>query len=124
MAQRDFLILGDSNVQRFYSKLGMNAKCLDYFRIRNLDDLEPALGAIQSTYKFVVLAFLTNLIVSAGDEATTDIDRLCAIESLFNDILPPIRCVSSLIRPPSIVYSSLLVSVRSDRIGCSVSKPA
>lgn len=91
MSQREILVLGDSNVQRFYSKLGLAAQLLDFHRVRNKEELTEALKAVKSCYKFIIMAFLTNLIVSAGDESANNADRLCAVELLFNEILPLIR---------------------------------
>ena len=85
-SQRDYLIIGDSNVRHFYLKLGLQAQNLDFVQARNLSETDVALGSIKTAYKFVVFAFLTNLIVAAGEEGSNPVDRLSAIEDLFNSI--------------------------------------
>jgi len=88
---RDFLIIGDSNVQRYYTKLGMGAQCLDFVRARNLEEASQSYLSVKNTYKFVVLAFLTNLVVTAGEEGSSPTERLTAIENLFNEVVPAIK---------------------------------
>ena len=90
--QPEFLIVGDSNVRRFYTKIGLvHARNIEFVEARNMTEFSKALGAFKDTFKIVVLAFLTNLIVDAGDSATNDVDRMSAIEELYNTIVPQIR---------------------------------
>ena len=92
MSQPEFLILGDSNVKRFYTKLGITqAKNICFVTARNLNEVSTAMTAINDCYKFVVLAFVTNLIVDAGDVTANDVDRISAIEEMFNTIVPLIQ---------------------------------
>ena len=91
-SQRELLLLGDSNVKRFYTKIGLTqAQSIDFVQARNMDEVSTALSAVKATYKIVVLAFLTNLIVDSGDAATNDVDRLSCIEETFNTVVPMIR---------------------------------
>jgi len=60
---RDFLIVGDSNIQRFYTRMGLTAQALDFVRARNLEEASQSYSSAKATYKFIVLAFLTNRVV-------------------------------------------------------------
>ena len=92
MAHPEFLILGDSNVKRFYTKLGLTqAQNIEFVQARNMNEVSSALTTIKNTYKIVVLAFLSNLVVDAGDAASNDIDRLSSIDELYNTVVPLIR---------------------------------
>ena len=84
---REYLIIGDSNVCRFYSRLGLQSHNLEFIQARSFEEATTALNSIQPAYKFVVFAFITNLIVAAGDECSNPIDRTTAIEDLFNTLL-------------------------------------
>lgn len=90
--QPEFLIVGDSNVKRFYTKIGLtHSQNIEFVEARNMTEFTTALTAFKTSFKIVVLAFLTNLIVDAGDSATNDVDRMSAIEELYNTIIPQIR---------------------------------
>ena len=91
---REYLLLGDSNVSRFYTKIGLSqAQNLAYVQARNVEEVSAALGNIQRSYKVVVMAFWSNLIVAAGEPASNDVDRMSAIEEVFNLVVPLIRFV-------------------------------
>ena len=93
---RDLLILGDSNVKRFYTRIGLTqAQTLDFVQARNMTEVSTALGAFKTTYKIVVLAFITNLIIDSGDAAVNDVDRMSCIEETFNTVIPMIRYVTT-----------------------------
>ena len=88
----DFLLLGDSNVKRFYTKIGLtHAKNIEFVQARNMTEFTASLSSLNNSYKIVILAFLTNLVVDAGDAASNDVDRMSAIEELYNTIIPQIR---------------------------------
>ena len=54
---REYLIIGDSNVGRFFTKIGLShAQNLDYIPARNVEEVTNALGSIKRTYKYVVFA--------------------------------------------------------------------
>lgn len=89
---REYLVLGDSNVRRFYTKIGLSqAQNLEFSQVRNVDELSTALSSIKRSYKFVVMAFWSNLIVDAGETASNDVDRMTAIDDMFNSIIPLLR---------------------------------
>lgn len=91
---REYLVLGDSNVNRFYTKIGLSqTQNLDYVQARNFDEVSTALNNIKRSYKIVVMAFWSNLIVTAGENSTNDVDRMSAIDDLFNNVIPLIRLV-------------------------------
>ena len=92
MSQAEFLILGDSNVKRFYTKLGLTqSQNIDFVEARNMNEVTNAFTMIKDCYKFVIFACLTNLIVEAGSAATNDVDRLSAVEEMYNSVIPLIR---------------------------------
>ena len=89
---REYLVLGDSNVKRFYTKIGLSqAQNLDFIQARNVEEVSNALSSFKRTYKFIVMAFWSNLIVDAGEAASNDVDRMTNIDEMFNSILPLIR---------------------------------
>ena len=88
---REVLILGDSNVRRFYNKLGRQVKTLDFVQARDLDEVTTGLQSVNSSYRIVVFAFVTNLIISAGEAGQHPSDRLNAITELFNSLLVLLR---------------------------------
>ena len=55
------------------------------------NELDDAISSIKDCYKYVVLAFITNLIVDAGDTAANDVDSVSAVEEMFNSVIPLIR---------------------------------
>ena len=94
-ANKELLIIGDSNVERnllhtgrLYCQLAVSVPA------RNLSELGKAVGLIQpSKHKVVVFAMVTNILVNAGNALST-LDpsaHLIAIEaclkSLFRDIV-------------------------------------
>ena len=89
--QREYLIIGDSNVRRFYHKLGLQSHNLTFVQARSFEEVGAAMSAIGPTYKFVVFAFITNLIVTAGEECADHVDRSNAIEELFTSLLQVVR---------------------------------
>ena len=92
MTQPEFLILGDSNVKRFYTKLGLTqAQNVCFVSARSLSEVNNAVTTFKDCYKFIVLAFLTNLIVDAGEAASNDVDRVSAIEEMLHSVIPMIR---------------------------------
>ena len=90
---REVLILGDSNVRRFYNKLGRQLKTLEFVQARDLDEVGQALQSINSNYWIVVFSFLSNLIVNAGEESQNKIDRINAISEMFNSLLADLSWV-------------------------------
>lgn len=91
---REYLVLGDSNVSRFYTRIGLTmSQNLDFVQARNIEEVNSGLAKINRSYKYVVMAFWSNLVVAAGDSATNDIDRMSSIDDLFNQVVPLIRLV-------------------------------
>ena len=89
---KDFLVLGDSNVGRYYTKIGLHqAQGLDFIHARNTEEVSNALSKINRNYKFVVMAFWSNLVVAAGDRGSNDVDRMSEIDETFNQIIPLVR---------------------------------
>ena len=92
MAQPEFLIIGDSNVKRFYTRIGLaQAQNINFVQARNVNELSTAISSVSDAYKYVVLAFITNLIVDAASPAANDVDRASAVEEMYNTVIPLIR---------------------------------
>jgi len=93
-ANKELLILGDSNIERNILHTGrLYCQLAESVPARNLLELGRAVGHIQPTkHKVVVFAMLTNIVISAGNAVSAlDLNpRLIAIEeclkSLFRDI--------------------------------------
>ena len=105
---REVLIIGDSNVRRFYNKLGRQVKQLEFIQDRNLEEASAAFELVKPDYKFVVFAFVTNLIINAGEEAQNAVDRVNSISEMFDNLLGIMRRVSSILDPIMILYFLML----------------
>lgn len=92
---RILLLLGDSNVRRWHLNLGEPyLPVMDFVPSHNSEELSAALEQVRPSYQMVVFAGLTNIIVSAGSEATGgQIARLEAIQTAIRTTLTAIRCV-------------------------------
>jgi len=88
MAPREYLIVGDSNVRRFYNKIGLQSNRIEFAEARNGDELEASLRVVSSAFKYVVFACLTNLIISAGETGGNQSERLQAVEEMLNTFIP------------------------------------
>jgi hypothetical protein len=93
-ANKELLLIGDSNVERNILHTGrLYCQLAESLPARNISELSSAVGQIQpSKHKAVVFAMLTNIIVSSGNSvATLDPSaRLIAVETclknLFTDL--------------------------------------
>ena len=87
---REVLIIGDSNVRRFYNKLGRQVKLLEFVQARDIDEIASALQSINPSYKVVVFAFITNLITNSGEEGQCSLDKINRISEMFEALLKDI----------------------------------
>lgn len=85
---KDLLIIGDSNVTRNYTRLGYQAQSVSVVQARNRAEVLEGLNSIKNTFKIVVFACLTNLIISSGEEGSSAPERLTAIAECLNGLLP------------------------------------
>ena len=85
---REVLIIGDSNVRRFYNKLGRQVKSLEFVQARDYDEAMSALPSIKPGYRFIVFAFITNLVVNAGEEDHAA--RINCIREMLNSLFSTI----------------------------------
>lgn len=90
---RILLLIGDSNVRRWHLNLGEPyLPVFDFAPAHNSEELAAALEQVSPTYQMVVFAGLTNIIVSAGSEATGGrMDRLAAIGAAIKKTLISLR---------------------------------
>lgn len=87
-----FLLLGDSNVRRWIPNLGGHYRSImEFVPAHNTLELSNALTKINSSYQTVIFAGLTNILVGAASEATTNSDRLEAISQSLNATLTSLR---------------------------------
>jgi len=93
---KDFLIIGDSNVTRHYSRLGYQVQNVSVVQARNQSEVVNAFDSLRKTFKIVVFACLTNLIISSGEEGASPTERLNAISDCLNVLVPQIRFVKVL----------------------------
>jgi len=86
---KDFLIIGDSNVTRNYARLGLQVQNVAVVPARNILEVTQALReSVKSTYRIVVFACLTNLIIAAAEAGSNTQERLNAVSDMFNTLLP------------------------------------
>jgi hypothetical protein len=93
-ANKELLLIGDSNVERNLLHTGrLYCQLAESVPARNISELGKAVGFIQpNKHKVVVFAMVTNIVISAGNAISTlePSTRLIAVEaclkSLFRDI--------------------------------------
>jgi len=87
---KDVLIIGDSNVTRNYTRLGLQVQNVSVVQARNQSEVADALGSIQSSFKIVVFACLTNLIIASGEAGSNNPERITSISEQLHTLLPTI----------------------------------
>jgi hypothetical protein len=89
-ANKELLIIGDSNVERNILHTGrLYCQLAESLPTRNFTELSTAVNHIQPTkHKVVVFAMLTNLIISAGNSVATldNSARLIAVEASLKNL--------------------------------------
>jgi hypothetical protein len=93
-ANKELLIIGDSNIERNILHTGrLYCQLAESVPARNLVELGTAVSLIQpNKHKVVVFAMLTNIVVNAGNTVSTmdSAARLIAVEAclknLFRDL--------------------------------------
>lgn len=87
------LLIGDSNVRRWHTRLGDSyLPVMDFVPAHNSEELEAALEHIRPTYQMVVFAGLTNIIVGSGSDVSGGrLERLEAIETALRTTLASLR---------------------------------
>jgi hypothetical protein len=95
LTAKQFLIVGDSNVERNLLHAGrLYSELADSVPARNLDELATALRALQpNKYKVVIFAMLTNIVITAGNSSPKpDLDsRLLSIEACLKPLIKDLR---------------------------------
>jgi len=100
---KDLLIIGDSNVTRHYARLGYQVQNVTVVQARNLSEITEALKAINSSFKIIVFACLTNLLVASGEAGASSAERLAAVSDQLNVFIPMLRFV---LQPLIATYAS------------------
>jgi hypothetical protein len=89
-ANKELLIIGDSNVERNILHTGrLYCQLAESLPTRNLTELSTAVNHIQPTkHKVVVFAMLTNIIISAGNSVATldNSAHLIAVEASLKNL--------------------------------------
>lgn len=89
---KQLLLMADSNVRRWLPRLGdPYHQVMDYTPVHNLDELPSSIAKINSSYKMVVFAGLTNIIVSAGSASRSRHERLEAISKAIGGVFETLR---------------------------------
>ena len=82
------LLVGDSNVRRYFDRLsGANGSDVDFVQARNQTEWAEAIPVCKKGYKLVTF-FLTNLIIDSGGPGTNDDDRV----DLIGPVLRTLTC--------------------------------
>jgi hypothetical protein len=92
---KEVLLIADSNVSRNLLHSGrLYQEQSDFRTARNLNEFAEAIRDIpQGSYKMVVFAMLTNIVIDAGNSAaTSNFDtRLGVIQNCLRDLITEIR---------------------------------
>jgi len=94
---KDFLLIGDSNVTRNYTRLGYQVANVTVVSAKNMTEVKQAVSeAINESFKLIVFACITNLIVSAGEGGVSTQEKLNSINEVINTFVVLIRYHPSL----------------------------
>jgi len=89
---KQLLLVGDSNVRRFFNQLGSAySASVDLVQARNLTEWSEAIPACKRGYEIVVYSFLTNLIVDAGQDGPRPEDRLDSIDGVLKTVVTAMK---------------------------------
>jgi len=82
------LLVGDSNVRRFFYQLGSAyTTTVDFYQARSLSEWSEAIPSCKKGYETVIFSFLTNLIVDAGRDGQNASDRMDAIDGVIRTVV-------------------------------------
>jgi len=74
---KQLLLVGDSNVRRYYDHLsGLVGSEVDFVQARNDTEWQEAIPSCKKGYKIVTYSILTNIIINAATQGTNDGDRI------------------------------------------------
>jgi len=86
------LLVGDSNVRRFFYQLGSAyTTTVDFCQARSVAEWSEAVPTCMKGYDVVVYSFFTNLIVDAGREGPKANDRLESIEAALRAVITEMK---------------------------------
>jgi len=88
---KQLLLIGDSNVRRYFDRIRGVVGEVDFAQARNLSEWSEALLSCQKNYRIVTYSFLTNLIVDSGSQGVTDDDRLDQIDQVLGVVIQAMR---------------------------------
>jgi len=84
---KQLLLVGDSNVRRYFDRLsGLVGAEVDYIQARNDAEWQQAIAGCKKGYKIVTYSFITNIIIDAAKDATSDEDRLDSISPVLRTV--------------------------------------
>jgi len=89
---KQLLLVGDSNVRRYFERLSMAYGTeVDFAQARNASEWAQVLPSCRKGYRIVTYSFMTNIIIDSAKEATTDDDRLDAISTSIKTIVTAMK---------------------------------
>ena len=87
------LLIGDSNVSRWIPHIGdAYLPMVEYVSARNTEELPAALRQINPSYKMVVFAGLSNIIVGCGSDLSGRFQHLEAVVTVIKKTFATLRC--------------------------------
>lgn len=90
--KQQILLLGDSNIGRYLGRLGLQTtNQVTYVQTRSMEEVERGLEQVKGTYKIIIFAFITNLIIAAGEAAANAVDRIPPIEEMLVTLVQKLR---------------------------------
>lgn len=89
---KDTLIVGDSNVNRNYPRLGYQVENVTVISARNAAEVTQALQtSFKKSYKVIILACITNLVITAGEAGSSTTERLSSIGDVITTFISQLR---------------------------------
>jgi len=86
-------------VGRNYTRLGYQVQNVTVVTARNYSEVTQAFQeSIKDTFKIIVVACVTNLIIASGEAGSTPTERLNAIGETLNELFTTLRLVIILCR--------------------------
>jgi len=89
---KQLLLVGDSNVRRYFDRLsGAYGAEVDFVQARNNSEWLEAVPQCNKGYRIVTFSFLTNIIVDAARDGTSDDERLDLISPALKTIFQAMK---------------------------------
>jgi len=106
---KDFLLIGDSNVTRNYTRLGYQVANVTVVSAKNMSEVQQAVKAVNESFKLIVFACLTNLLITSGDGGSNTQERLAAINDTINAFIILLRYSNVRLADPQLVSQIVFI---------------